>query len=602
MSRKFNSISLPFIILTLPLTLSLSSCSNDDAEIANDAPPEGVDAGIYSEDGGENVEKDTGVTDDDDNDDDDDNNNDDDTGYDAGDDGGIVDEPSDGDDDDNDDSVCEKGECGIGEPCALSGEECALGLTCLSDNLCGILCSTDRDCGEGFVCHYSAEARALHCVEGAGLIPHGGECESGRACASGICKEGICEPTCNSVSDCAGGEICKNIELETEDENPASAAICQPALEDRLAVHHLYLGRYDISLSEITHPFYFTVPEDAVSVLIDADTPTGATIEIYRLAAPNGEPIFEKSDYSFPASGHLRLFKDVSPALALLSNDPQIPLMPGKYSVSFRHHFGGDTALEIRIYIKTTRDPNFRGNTTRINHFFAYIPPVGAYPSPDESNYAEHPFFSRVYPLIEQYFADAGIALEQKFFFTAGSGIETIKTTEGPNSDFRRLVTLPAAKAAPPGVNLFHVQWVTSDAPNLLGLTLNGFDGMIPGPFRVGTFNSGVAMAVMEYDWNPVEWYATVIFHETMHYFGLFHTTESNGGAYDPLADTPFCVPSNDKDGNGLLYPDECKEDDGYQLMFWATTQKTGRELTNSQKEIIFSHPLVATPDILSQE
>jgi len=72
-----------------------------------------------------------------------------------------------------------------------------------------------------------------------------------------------------------------------------------------------------------------------------------------------------------------------------------------------------------------------------------------------------------------------------------------------------------------------------------------------------------------------------------LHLLGLNHTSESDGSAFDFLADTFECDPSNDTDGDGIVDQFECV--DGANFMFH-DTDNTG--LSEDQGNLLAGHPL----------
>ena len=87
------------------------------------------------------------------------------------------------------------------------------------------------------------------------------------------------------------------------------------------------------------------------------------------------------------------------------------------------------------------------------------------------------------------------------------------------------------------------------------GGTIVGIDGAIPGPSSVGgTVKSGAVVNISDLSFtglctsaiNPAkcgpDQVAYITAHEGGHWLGLYHTTESSGGAWDPLDDSPKCT------------------------------------------------------------
>ncbi len=103
-------------------------------------------------------------------------------------------------------------------------------------------------------------------------------------------------------------------------------------------------------------------------------------------------------------------------------------------------------------------------------------------------------------------------------------------------------------------VHLFFTDELVTTAPLPPGSILAGIDGTIPGPSLVpGIVNSGAAVAIgadlesgtcggsINTASCGADYLAYVSAHETGHWLGLYHTTETDGSAFDPLRDTPAC-------------------------------------------------------------
>ena len=114
--------------------------------------------------------------------------------------------------------------------------------------------------------------------------------------------------------------------------------------------------------------------------------------------------------------------------------------------------------------------------------------------------------------------------------------------------------------------------------PRLAGDTL-GMDGSIPGPGIIhGTPKSGLIAQAAPLGWamagrteheTDQVVLAKILAHEMGHYFGLFHTTESDGSRTPILSDRPHCGNDNDDDGDGTVTGPECRGKGADYLMFW---------------------------------
>jgi hypothetical protein len=136
-------------------------------------------------------------------------------------------------------------------------------------------------------------------------------------------------------------------------------------------------------------------------------------------------------------------------------------------------------------------------------------------------------------------------------------------------------------------LNLFIIQSFTD-------VSLFGIAGGIPGPNGIpGTASSGVVVALEPHylEDEEGEWaldtreLASTIAHELGHQLGLFHTTEEEGEAHDPISDTPEC----DTNG-GEAIPSACP--DGTNLMFWTSSEEDyNDEISDTQARVLAKNP-----------
>jgi hypothetical protein len=104
-----------------------------------------------------------------------------------------------------------------------------------------------------------------------------------------------------------------------------------------------------------------------------------------------------------------------------------------------------------------------------------------------------------------------------------------------------------------------------------------GEAGGVPGPLAdPGTGSSGVVVSIDGHRRGDgsldIDTLAETMAHEAGHQMGLFHTSESNGLAFDILADTPECdAATYDRNEDGLVTAGECRDVDGQNFMFWVS-------------------------------
>ena len=140
-------------------------------------------------------------------------------------------------------------------------------------------------------------------------------------------------------------------------------------------------------------------------------------------------------------------------------------------------------------------------------------------------------------------FQEAGIQVQLKSTTTLESAYETV-------GDFDTAKTSEMVlQGGIESVNLFFVD-------DLDGYGLSGLLGKaagIPGSAGVQSAFNGVLISLSGHEvYHHLDdnLLAETIAHESGHFLGLFHTSESNGKLFDPLSDTPECPDSQDRDQN----------------------------------------------------
>jgi hypothetical protein len=150
----------------------------------------------------------------------------------------------------------------------------------------------------------------------------------------------------------------------------------------------------------------------------------------------------------------------------------------------------------------------------------------------------------------------------------------------------------PQLPLIPGALNLYFVRSVfLGEGVPAYGASM-GIPGILGSSGEVG---SGVMIAVeahREQGLIDFENFWKTVAHESGHWLGLRHTTETDASAHDVIADTPECSIENDSDGNGELSREECSGADGDYLMFW---EGTGG-LISPHQGIVMRHSPLAYP------
>ena len=159
--------------------------------------------------------------------------------------------------------------------------------------------------------------------------------------------------------------------------------------------------------------------------------------------------------------------------------------------------------------------------------------------------------------------ANAGLCLGTATFYDEPAwavirfATGTADTGPGPCATLPQALSLSVAGART--LELFLVPRIGLPDP-ATGQTVVGIDGTVPGPATVnGTVASGavVSAADLFFEKAPgacpaggaplalagcgADLVAYIAAHESGHFLGLYHPTEADGAAFDPLADTPHC-------------------------------------------------------------
>jgi len=232
---------------------------------------------------------------------------------------------------------------------------------------------------------------------------------------------------------------------------------------------------------------------------------------------------------------------------------------------------------------------------------------------------AADPSMARMRETLATYLARAGIALGAVNFvdesatvkarYAAGVSVDDLS----PCGEVATVLRL-----AVPG-NAMSLFLVNSLTTSLGGYTVVGQDGTIPGPATVGgTVASGALVSIANLTFTSsatscqgaidlracgADMTAYIGAHETGHYLGLYHVTESSGALFDPVKDTPLCQVSVCAPGQVDVVNAECTKQlvdpastcgGGDNLMFWLVDQalSTGT-ISAQQSSIVRASPAV---------
>jgi hypothetical protein len=238
------------------------------------------------------------------------------------------------------------------------------------------------------------------------------------------------------------------------------------------------------------------------------------------------------------------------------------------------------------------------------------------------------PAMQRMLSTLETIYGRAGLCVGNVTFYDVpgwakakyATGVALNRT--GPCDDLDQMFTLSVPGNA---LSFFFVDEIVQDAGGG-PVSIVGIDGTIPGPSSIGgTVHSGAVVNASNLGTGfcgPIDFIgcgsdnvAYIAAHEGGHWMGLYHTTESFGSAFDPVADTGQCIctqcapaasQSKCLQNNPTLPPgqsptqvtvSDCNKGgscDGSQfLMFWLIDNGSIGNFSAQQAQIVRANPVV---------
>ena len=266
---------------------------------------------------------------------------------------------------------------------------------------------------------------------------------------------------------------------------------------------------------------------------------------------------------------------------------------------------------DVKVLLKTGPVP--AAGTVDVNFYLVTTQLTAATASTSAS-------VARMRQMLASYLARAGLTLgtvnfvdmpaDVKARYAAGVNIDDTL----PCGDMATILRMSNAENA---ISLFLVNSLVSGQGGMF--TYVGVDGTIPGPSSVGgTVASGalVSAANLNFSSTPTSCQgavnlsgcgadrtAYIAAHETGHFLGLYHVTESDGTRFDPVQDTPTCKLSLCAPAGKEVVNSDCTKNltdpaspcgGGENLMFWLLNNalSTGT-LSGQQSSILRANPLV---------
>jgi predicted outer membrane repeat protein len=369
----------------------------------------------------------------------------------------------------------------------------------------------------------------------------------------------------------------RGVAAETLSNTPAGCAVINNMTKlETKAWHSRFARRCRDSTSSAT--------QGTQTALLAGADPT-AEVLVYRITDPSGIRIY---DYA-SSSNMVKLLPPTVPGsfAAVVPNSTTYPAAGGPLlsgSWNYRLLASKPTTADVEALIKTPSTAVLASGTVNANLFFVGVPGLNA------DSARTDPHFQTVLSNVGSTYAQMGVQLGTLTYIDI-TGPDAIAYTDLNDANLGTLMKLSIdPQAADGAINLFFVHSISGSQS---GYIILGESAGIPGvPVRGGS-GSGVAVTMADFP-NGLVSIGQTIAHESGHWLGLFHTTESAGIAFDPLPDTPECaaVP-NDTNHDGIVDAQECAALDATNLMFWTGGAAAQPILTSNQQFVVLRNPVV---------
>ena len=477
-------------------------------------------------------------------------------------------------------------ECGDGKHCNATSGDCEEGVG--EPNPLGAFCTGDADCASGDCLtgdHWPGGYCSSGCdaCDGAcGATPDGDKCltacEADLGCRGGyVCSDGGCVGPCKGDGDCTDGLTC----------NTSSGRCVVPA-QGGSSVERVQVARGLSVSGGQSDPLTLEVPNGTLGFAVLASGSGADLMIIGEMVDPNGNTIY---DFQDPFGGQARFFPSDDTITQYLPSSPRSAPIPGTYTFRLIKD-GGTKSIDVDAVIKKA-DGEPQGGALDVNFFFANVSDLDGGGAKDDAD------FKKTVGELRRIYQQQDIELGEVHFCDLSGGdankYAVIDSVDGPGSELSQMFSL-SGRAGDLGcspdqaLNFFMVQEIVGGRA---GYIILGIAGGIPGPPGVhGTSHSGVAVTMAGWRRNPTQ-LAQTMAHEGGHYLGLFHTTEAEGTAFDPLSDTPQCDNGFDRNSDGIVDYQECTSGRGAEnLMFWAAGDDA-ETVTGNQGFVLLRNPAV---------
>ncbi len=343
------------------------------------------------------------------------------------------------------------------------------------------------------------------------------------------------------------------------------------------------LGTFTTDTGGLTEDIPVDVSPDAQSVFIGCEwnDQSGDVATVWEIKKPDSSYFYVNQEWHPDAASAgnkpMRVGNHEEYLPILMPVSPQATLSQGAWSMRVWVATGGKKREVSCTKVERTAEVP---STALIDVAFVFVGIDGINAGNAEGNDAVQGLITSMGNI----WADAGLGVGDVSYSDFGGDVNRFAVIDNDSTEpYDLYKTVPDDVGRT--ITIFLVQEITSGD----GAIIEGVAAGPPGAATIGgTAKSGMIVAAdsLADDASRV---AQVAAHEGAHFLGLFHTTEKDGRANDPLSDTPACSGSDDANGDGRLAPSECG--DGSNLMFWAPPADSANSLSDDQGWVLRRNP-----------
>ncbi len=459
-----------------------------------------------------------------------------------------------------------------GDPCGADAEcETGVCLPASRGGVCTAPCRDGRECISvvtfdsacGPVARGGAiETLCVPYVTGGGEL--GAACSSDAQCATNTCEAGQCTEACDAVDDCLTGHVCDTITRA-----PGSYVGCTFTAGTGVRLEEIDLGTHTLRAGAGTGDVVFVTPPDSISVTFVMLPVSGDPLPMsfWQVHDPTGREIFDLETVSDLGDPPIRWYpQETVDGISMLvpnTTTDRLRYVPGRHRVAAGAfvRMMGDTGMRTFRLSALVKRASAAVSAQALD-LDVFLVGVGLTAATAPGNMRVMQMLSRFTTVMGR----VGVSMGAVSYFQITGADETryqqIDSTDGPTSELSELFRLSSRGTA--GARRLSVFLVRRIVSGREGFQTLGIAGGIPGmPGIPGTRSSGV---VVTFDSGAISATAAghVLAHETGHFLGLFHVTESSrpcGAGETP----PGCAPWGGTDVIG-----DTTRGDTTNLMHWS--------------------------------